>query len=246
MAFELRGKTALVTGAGQGVGLGIAHGLAKQGAKILVNDIEAVKADTAVAAIRERGGEAERLCFDVTDFDQVKGRIEATSQIDILVNNVGNAGAQAMGQQMFADMSPQQWQAFIDVNLYGVLNCTHAVLPGMRERQWGRIITISSEAGRSGLNIGVSIYGAAKAGAINFMRHLSQEVGGDHITANSVALGLMDNVPEEFSRKVIRGIPAGRLGAPRDAAAAVIYLASEEAAWVTGQVFSVNGGSSAF
>jgi 3-oxoacyl-[acyl-carrier protein] reductase len=116
----------------------------------------------------------------------------------------------------------------------------------MIERNWGRVITISSEAGRSGLNIGVSIYGAAKAGAINFMRHLSQEVGGHHITANSIALGLMDNVPEEFSRQMIRGIPAGRLGSPVDAAAAVIFLASEEASWVSGQVLSVNGGSSAF
>jgi NAD(P)-dependent dehydrogenase (short-subunit alcohol dehydrogenase family) len=246
MAFELKGKTALVTGAGQGVGLGIARGLAAQGAKVWVNDIDAVKADHAVAVIREQGGEADSLCFDVTDFEQVQGRVEAAGQIDILVNNVGNAGAQAMGQKMFADMSPQQWQAFIDVNLYGVLNCTHAVLSGMRERQWGRVITISSEAGRSGLNIGVSIYGAAKAGAINFMRHLSQEVGGDHITANSVALGLMDNVPEEFTSKVIRGIPMGRLGSPQDAAAAVIYLASEEAGWVTGQVLTANGGSSAF
>jgi NAD(P)-dependent dehydrogenase (short-subunit alcohol dehydrogenase family) len=143
-------------------------------------------------------------------------------------------------------MSPAQWQAFIDVNLMGVLNCTHAVLPGMIERKWGRIITISSEAGRSGLAIGVSIYGAAKAAAINFMRHLSQETGAHNITANSIALGLMDNVPEEFSGKIIRSIPTGRLGSPADAASAVVYLASEEASWITGQVLSVNGGSSAF
>lgn len=246
MAFDLNGKTALVTGAGQGVGLGIAHGLAEQGAKVLVNDLDSVKADNAVSGIREQGGQADSLCFDVTDLEGVKQQIGAAGRIDILVNNVGNAGAQAMGQQKFADMSPELWQTFIDVNLYGVLNCTHAVLPGMMERKWGRVITISSEAGRSGLNIGVSIYGTAKAGAINFMRHLSQEVGCDHITANSIALGLMDNVPEEFTSKIIRGIPAGRLGTPQDAAAAVIYLASEEASWVTGQVLSANGGSSAF
>ena len=246
MAFDLKGKIALVTGAGQGVGLGIARGLAAQGAKVLVNDLDAVKASNAVVGIREQGGEADSLCFDVTDLEQVKPQIGPAGKIDILVNNVGNAGAQAMGQQKFADMSPQQWQTFIDVNLYGVLNCTHAVLPGMMERKWGRVITISSEAGRSGLNIGVSIYGAAKAGAINFMRHLSQEVGEYNITANSIALGLMDNVPDEFAQKIIRGIPAGRLGSPDDAAAATVYLASEEASWVSGQVLSVNGGGAAY
>ena len=116
----------------------------------------------------------------------------------------------------------------------------------MIEAQWGRVITISSEAGRTGLNIGVSIYGAAKAAAINFMRHLSQEVGEHHITANSIALGLMNNVPEEFTSKMIRGIPAGRLGTPEDAASAVIYLASKEAEWINGQILSANGGSLTF
>lgn len=246
MSFDLTGKTALVTGAGQGMGEGIARGLSAQGAKVLVNDIHQQRADAVANAIREGGGQAESLCFDVTDLDQVAAKIATAGSIDILVNNVGNAGAQAMGQQAFIDMSPQQWRGFIDVNLYGVLNCTHAVLPGMIESQWGRVITISSEAGRSGQNIGVSIYGAAKAAAINFMRHLSQEVGEHHITANSIALGLMNNVPEEFTRKIIRSIPTGRLGTPDDAAAAVIYLASEEAAWVSGQLLSANGGSSAF
>lgn len=246
MQFKLTGKTALVTGAGQGVGLGIACGLAEQGAKVLVNDIDTGRAAAAVEKIREAGGQAESLCFDVTDINQVRDKIGSAGNIDILVNNAGNAGAKAMGQQSFVDMPAEEWRGFIDVNLYAVLNCTHAVLPGMIERGWGRVITISSEAGRSGLNIGVSIYGAAKAGAINFMRHLSQEVGAHHITANSIALGLMDNVPEEFTRQIIRGIPTGRLGSPVDAAAAVIFLASEEASWVTGQALSVNGGSSAF
>jgi 3-oxoacyl-[acyl-carrier protein] reductase len=246
MQFTLGGKTALVTGAGQGVGRGIACGLAEQGARVWVNDIDPVRADASVESILKAGGKAASLCFDVTDPNQVKKNIAAAGAIDILVNNAGNAGAKAMGQQPFAEMPAEQWRGFIDINLYAVLNCTHAVLPGMIERNWGRVITISSEAGRSGLNIGVSIYGAAKAGAINFMRHLSQEVGGHHITANSIALGLMDNVPEEFSRQMIRGIPAGRLGSPVDAAAAVIFLASEEASWVSGQVLSVNGGSSAF
>ena len=244
--FELIGKVALVTGAGQGVGRGIACGLAQQGATVLVNDIDQLRADATVEKIRRAGGNAEGVCFDVTDVDQLKEKIVAAGIIDILVNNAGNAGAHAMQQQYFADMSPAQWQAFIDVNLMGVLNCTHAVLPGMIERKWGRIITISSEAGRSGLAIGVSIYGAAKAAAINFMRHLSQETGAHNITANSIALGLMDNVPEEFAGKIIRSIPTGRLGSPADAASAVVYLASEEASWITGQVLSVNGGSSAF
>ena len=147
MVFDLKGKTALVTGAGQGVGLGIASGLASRGAKVLVNDLDAVKAGNTVSAIREKGGQADSLCFDVTDLEQVKQQIGAADSIDILVNNVGNAGAQAMGQQKFADMSPELWQTFIDVNLYGVLNCTHAVLPGMVERQWDGLLRLALRRG---------------------------------------------------------------------------------------------------
>ena len=132
---------------------------------------------------------------------------------------------------------------YIGINLYGVLNCTKAVIQGMCDRGWGRIITISSEAGRAGLDINVSIYGAAKAGAAHLMRHLAREVGPYGVTANVVSLGLMDNVPEEFAGPVIKTIPVRRLGTTEDVAEAVGYLTSDGASWVTGQTLPVNGGS---
>ena len=149
-----------------------------------------------------------------------------------------------MEQVYFADTDPENWKKFIDVNLYAVMHCTHAVLPGMCERGWGRVIAISSGAGRTGLNIGVSIYGAAKAGSINLMRHMSQEVAKHGVTCNAIALGLMNTVPEEFAEPVIKTIPCGRLGTPEDAGDMAGFLASEEASWITGQVMAIDGGLS--
>ena len=140
-------------------------------------------------------------------------------------------------------MPPEEWSWYLGVNLFGVMHCTKAVLDGMCERGWGRIVTISSEAGRNGLDIGVSVYGAAKAGAAHLMRHLAREVGPDGVTANVVSLGLMDNVPEEFAGPYIRTIPMRRLGSPDDVAGAVAFLTSDDASWVTGQTLVVNGGS---
>ncbi len=148
-----------------------------------------------------------------------------------------------MPQMSFRDMPHTEWDKYIAVNLYGVLNCTKAVVDGMCERGWGRIIVISSEAGRSGLDIGVSIYGAAKAAGAHFMRHLAREVGPQGVTANVISLGLMDNVPEEFTASLVKGIPARRLGSSDDVAHAVSYLIAEEASWVTGQTLVINGGS---
>jgi len=126
----------------------------------------------------------------------------------------------------------------------GVLNCSRAVIDGMCERGWGRVITISSGAGVIGMRMGISIYAAAKSGAIGFMRHLAMEVARDGVTANTLALGLM-GVQEltELTRDTARQIPVGRLGAPEDVGAACAYLASEEAAWMTGQTINLNGGS---
>ena len=247
--FSLDKKTALITGAGQGVGLGIAEALAKQGALVYINDIVEERAAQAARSLQDQGLQAEPLAFDVTDRKAVDRAIASTvtnnSTIDILVNNAGNAGDTAMPQMPFSDMPEDMIERFIDINLQGVINCTQAVLPTMKQQQSGRVITISSEAGRIGLTIGVSVYGAAKAGAAGLMRHLSQEVGGENITANTISLGLMNNVPEEFAAKLIRGIPAGRLGTPQDAGAMSVFLASDEAAWVTGQTFVLNGGSDA-
>lgn len=240
-------RTVLISGAGQGMGLGVAKQLASKGMKVLINDIDPAKAQAAADQIIADGGDAIAAAFDVTNTAEVLAAVASleakTGGIDILINNAGNAGNIAMDQLSFRDMPPQLWQQFIDVNLYGVLNCTKAVIDGMCKRGWGRIITISSEAGRQGLDINVSIYGAAKAGAAHFMRHLAREVGPDGVTSNVIALGLMDNVPEEFAGPIIRTIPVRRLGSGNDVAHAVSYLIDDDASWVTGQTLVVNGGS---
>ena len=186
--------------------------------------------------------------FDVTSLEEVQRGVASVASelgpIDILVNNAGNAGANTFTPTPFSELSPDQWQKFIDVNLYGVLNCTKAVISGMQDRRWGRIITISSGAGQSGLNIGVSIYGAAKGGSIAFMRHIAIENAKLGITANSLALGLMDTIDDPtVTEHLARAIPVGRLGSPEDIGAACVWLASEEAAWVTNQTININGGS---
>jgi NAD(P)-dependent dehydrogenase (short-subunit alcohol dehydrogenase family) len=246
--FDLTGKVALVTGAGQSVGAGIARTLAAQGATVAVNDIVDERAAATAATITEAGGRAAGFAFDVTNLDTVETSVAAIEgvlgPVDILVNNAGNAGAPGMVVSQFREMDPAVWDRFVAVNLYGVLNCSRAVIDGMCERGWGRVITISSGAGVIGMRMGISIYAAAKSGAIGFMRHLAMEVARQGVTANTLALGLM-GVQElsELTRDTARQIPVGRLGSPEDVGAACAYLASEEAAWLTGQTINLNGGA---
>lgn len=247
--FELTGRIALVTGSGRGMGAGIAQSLAAQGARLAVNDLEKTRAEETVGQIRAEGGEAIAACFDVTRYSEVETGIaritESLGPVDILVNNAGNAGGgPTMELVAFRDMEISDWSRFIDVNLYGPAHCAKAVLEGMCERGRGRIITISSGAGQTGLPIGVSLYGAGKSGAIGFQRHLAMEVAGSGVTVNTVALGLMANVGDSESVKAFASSqPTGRLGKPEDVGAAVVYFASDEASWVTGQVLGVNGGT---
>jgi len=243
--FDLTGRVALVTGAGQGVGAGIARQLARQGAAVAVNDLLADRAATSVAAITEAGGRASGFAFDVSDYDSVVAgvkRIEGElGPIDVLVNNAGIPAN--MGMKPFRATLPDEWIPFIDVNLYGVLNCCKAVIDGMCERGFGRVITISSGAGTIGVGIGVSAYGAGKGGGLSFTRHLALEVARDGVTANSVALGLINNVPEEAVPTLASTVPVGRLGDPDEIGAFCVYLASNEAGWMTGQTIQLNGGS---
>lgn len=242
--FDLSGKTAVVTGGGQFVGEAISHALAGQGAKVFVNDIVAERAEAVAAAIVEAGGAAVAKPFDVTDLEQVKAAFAEIDVLDIVVNNAGNGGATRMVTVQFKDMTPDQWEGPIQVNLYGVLNTTHAALSGMVERGHGRIITISSGAGNTGVPIGVSTYGAAKAGGQSFMRMIASENSASGVTANSIAVGLIPaNADSEITAKLARNIPAGRVGTPADIAPMVVYLASNEAEWVTGQTVHVNGGN---
>jgi NAD(P)-dependent dehydrogenase (short-subunit alcohol dehydrogenase family) len=242
--FDLRGRVALITGAGQNVGQGIARALADQGAVVAVNDVVADRAHSVVALIQETGGQAVALPFDVTKLNEVHAAIEGFGPVDILVNNAGNGGAVQMSVGQFVDLEPAAWEGPIRVNLYGVLHCCHAVVKGMCERGWGRVVTISSGAGTAGVNIGVTPYSAGKGGGLAFTRSLALEVAPHGVTANSVAIGLMGSVGDAaMTARLARSIPVGRTGSPDDVAAACVWLASEEASWVTGQTVQVNGGS---
>ena len=241
--FDLSGKTAVVTGAGQNVGAGIARLLAAQGATVHVNDIVEERARATVAQITDAGGTAATAPFDVTDYDGVSTAIEAIGTVDILVNNAGNGGAAGMGLVQFRDSEPAGWRGAIDVNLFGVLHCSRAVINGMCERGFGRVITISSGAGITGLRIGVSPYAAGKGGAIAFMRHLAMENARDGVTANCLALGLMQPENSGPVDALAKQIPVGRTGTPDDIGSACVFLASDEASWITGQTIHVDGGA---
>jgi NAD(P)-dependent dehydrogenase (short-subunit alcohol dehydrogenase family) len=244
--FDLSGRTALVTGAGQGVGAGIARLLASRGAKVAVNDLNAVRAMETVQSIVAAGGTAMTAVFDVADYAAVVRNIERVEKLlgpfDILVNNAGIP--EGMGIKPFRETEPAAWRPYIDVNLYGVLNCCRAVINGMNARRFGRIITISSGAGTVGLALGVSPYAAGKGGAISFMRHLALENATFGVTANTVALGLINNQHSpDVTAHLAKSIPVGRLGEPEDVGALCVYLASNESSWMTGQTLQINGGS---
>lgn len=249
--FDLHGKTALITGAGQGVGAGVAQVLAAQGASVAVNDIDKDRAAETARAIREVGGAAYALPFDVTDLegvlDAVRGFERKVAPFDVLVNNAGNAGSGAFRPTQFRQSDPADWRRFTEVNLFGVMNCAKAVLDGMAARRHGRIVTIASGSGVIGQAIGVSLYAAAKGGAIAFMRHLAMESAADGITANTIALGLIDPSASgreaTHTREMAARLPVGRIGVPDDPAALCAYLASDEASWITGQTLHLNGGS---
>ena len=244
--FELTGRVAMVTGGGRGIGAGVAKMLARQGAAVVVNDFVPGSAEETVGEIEAGGGRAVAAPFDVTDFDACEVGTKAASDvlgpIDILVNNAGGS-PDGMWPVPFLDTPRDKWAAFIDMNLYGVINCTRVVIGGMAERGWGRIVTVSSDAARAG-SIGSSIYGAAKAGGEGLMRTLSKEYGPQGVTANAVVLGLIDTVPKEFLESVDPGkfYPMRRVGTADDVASGVVYLVSDEAGWVTGHSLVINGG----
>ena len=244
--FELMGRVALVTGGGQNQGAGISRILAAQGAAVAVNDLFEDRAQAIAEEIAETGAKAIAAAFDVTDIESVRAGISkaenALGPLDVLVNNAGVPPG--MGIAQFRDTDPADWRQYIDLNVYGVMNCSHVVISGMRERGFGRIITVSSGAGQTGLSLGVSSYAAGKGGQIAFMRHLAIENASSGVTANTISLGLMSNTDgSEETQGMERSIPVGRLGRPSDVGAAVAFLASDEAEWITGQTIGVNGGN---
>src|SRR5882757_1367803 len=245
--FDLTGRVALVTGGGQNVGAGIAHALATRGAAVAVNDFHADRAEHVAKEITASGGQAIAVPFDVTDLTAVSAGAEEVSvrlgPVDVLVNNAGTGGpTEPMQTAQFSDLSPEHWAPIVAVNLFGPMNCSKAVLGSMIGRGWGRVITISSGAGQVGMAIGVSPYAGAKAGAAGFMRHLAIENAKHGITANTIALGLVLDDPSLVAA-LAATIPVGRIGKPSDVGALAVYLASEEASWMTGQTIGLNGGS---
>jgi 3-oxoacyl-[acyl-carrier protein] reductase len=249
----LTGRRALVTGAGQGVGRGISLGLAAAGAEVVVNDLAGDRAQAVVDEIADTGGIAFASAFDVTDFAAVVAAVDAFGPLDILVNNAGNAGAAGMASlEAFVTTGPEDWERYLQVNLYGVLNCSRAVLPAMIERRWGRLITIISDAGRGGEK-NLAVYGAAKAGAAGLTRALALECGRHGVTANNIALGTMRTPQTEplwsdpqnpTAQALLQSYAVRRPGLPEDVSPLVVLLASEQGSWITGQTYPVNGGYS--
>ena len=243
--FDLTGRVALVTGAGQGVGVGIAEALAFRGAAIVVNDLHPERAAATIDLLTASGATAVAAPFDVRSPDAVADGIADAEAllgpIDVLVNNAGVPIE--MGIAPILDSDPAEWAPLVDTNFYGSLHCVRATAPGMVDRGWGRIVQISSAAGSIGIRLGVGIYGGAKAGIEGALRHLAVELGRTGVTVNTLALGLMGNVDDPATLHMARGVPVGRLGLPADAGAAVAFLASPEAAWLTGQTIHLDGGA---
>jgi 3-oxoacyl-[acyl-carrier protein] reductase len=251
--IELGGRRALVTGAGQGVGRAMAHALARAGAEVVVNDVVGERSAQVVDEIVADGGVARVAVFDVTDYSAVTDAVDAIGGIDVVVNNAGNAGVEGMADRgAFAESDPADWNRYVAVNLYGVMHCCRAALPGMIERGWGRLITIVSDAGRVGEK-SAAAYSAAKAGAAGLTRTLAIENGRYGITANNISLGAMHTPltdalwsdPEQpAARAMLQRYAIRRPGLPNDVAPLVVHLASDAASWITGQTYPVNGGYS--
>jgi 3-oxoacyl-[acyl-carrier protein] reductase len=253
MTLDLTGRRALVTGGGQGVGRGIALGLAAAGADVVVNDLDEQRAQDVVDEIEAQGGAGRTSVFDVTDFAAVESAVETAGPIGVLVNNAGNAGAEGFGSRAtFASTTPADWEPFLRVNLYGAMHCARAALPGMIDARWGRLITIVSDAGRTG-DAGGAAYSASKAGAAGLTRALALENGRHGITANNISLGTMRtptteplwaDPDNEMAKTMMRAYVVRRPGDPGDVAGLAVYLASDHAEWITGQTYPLNGGYS--
>jgi 3-oxoacyl-[acyl-carrier protein] reductase len=243
--MSLSGHVAFVTGASQGIGRRCALRLAKEGAIVAAAARNKGKLDQLVNEITTAGGQAVAFPLDVADEEQVKTAIKAAiaqfGKIDILVNNAGITRDQLVMRMKRAD-----WDAVLQTNLTSAYLCLQQVVPSMLKQRWGRIINITSVFGQMG-QAGQANYAASKAGLIGLTMAIAREVGSRNITCNAVAPGFIetpmtDVLSDEFKQNAVKQIPLGRVGTTEDIAAAVAFLASEDAAYITGHVLSVNGG----
>ncbi|BDU77789.1 3-oxoacyl-[acyl-carrier-protein] reductase [Mesoterricola sediminis] len=245
--FELNGRIALVTGASQGIGEVIAKQLARQGALAVCASLPNTEEDLkrVVAEIEAAGGRADYVLLDMRDGDSIRAAVATTVErhggLHILVNNAGITKDKLMIQ-----MKEEEFELVLDINLKGAWLATQAAAKTMMKQRWGRVINIASVVGQMG-NAGQGNYVASKAGLIGLTKTVAREFASRNVTCNAVAPGyiataMTENLPAEVKAEFNRQIPLGRMGTPIDIANAVVFLASEEAEYMTGQVLSVNGG----
>ncbi|MEF8866137.1 MAG: 3-oxoacyl-ACP reductase FabG [Salinibacter sp.] len=242
---RLAEKTAIITGGARGIGRATAHRFAAAGAAVMLADVDAQAGREAVSAIENEGGTAAFTETDVTDLNQAQALADATVEhfgsLDVLVNNAGITRDATLKK-----MSEEDFDQVVDVNLKGVFNCTKAALPHLTESDAGRILNAASIVGRYG-NFGQTNYVATKSGVIGMTKTWARELGRDGVTVNAVAPGfvdtaMMETVPDEIIDDLTDQTPLGRLGDPEDIADAYCFLASDEAAFITGAVLAVDGG----
>jgi len=244
----LKDRVVVVTGGGGGIGSATCRRFAEAGSKVAVLDIDLAAAERVAAEI---GGTARAFACDITDHAAVVATVAAVEAalgpIDVLVNN---AGWDVF--RLFKDSTPEEWQKLVAINLMGPLNMHHAVLPGMLERRFGRIVNIASDAARVG-STGEAVYAACKSGMLGFSKTLAREHARHGITVNVVCPGATNTAlfaeykkgagnPEKLEEAFRRAVPMGRIGEPEDLPGAILFFASDDAAFVTGQVLSVSGG----
>jgi len=244
---ELEGRAAVVTGAGRGIGRAIALRLAEAGAAVAVADLEFASAAQTARILGRRNARALALAVDVSDERSIAAMVKAAGEslgrIDILVNNAG-----VMWRTRFSHIPIGEWEKTLRVNLTGPFLCIKAVLPWMRKTRWGRIINISSSAGRSVSTLGGAHYTASKAGLLGLTRAVAKEVARLGITVNAVCPGLMDTpmaratTTRDELQGFVRTFPIQRLGRPDEVGDLVVFLSSEKAAYITGAAIDINGG----
>lgn len=243
--MSLEGKIAIVTGGAQGIGRAIAEALARDGADIVVADLDPGRSQEAVVAVQQLGRRALNVKVNVADFNDVKAMADHVmkewGRIDILVNNAG-----ITRDGLLLRMKEEDWNLVMQVNLNGTFHCTKAVLQPMTKARYGRIVNIASIVGVMG-NAGQANYAASKAAVIGFTKTVAREYAGRAVTVNAVAPGFIDTamtqgLAPDVKETLQKQIPLGRLGQPSDIAAAVRFLVSDEASYITGHVLHVNGG----